>query len=321
MLNRLLLALALAGAFVTQLPAHAQYPDRLVKIVVPIGAGSTTDFIARLIAEQLHGPLRQSVVVENRSGAGGTIGSAQVARSAPDGYTLLVASSAHAVNPVIYSALPYSTTDDFAGVSMLVKLPNVLVTTPAKGFKSMKALVEHAKAHPGSLNYGSNGVGSGAHMNVELFRAMAKFEAVHVAYKGSSELVNALIGGQLDFAFVPITTALPFIRSERLLPLALGSPDRTPLLPDVPTTVEAGVAGSAHNEWIGLFTRAGTPPDVIRRLNREVVKTLNDPAVVERLATVGASPAPTQPEELDAFVRTAIASMRKTVKLAGIPTN
>lgn len=318
MLNRFLWGLALVGAFMTGTLAHAQYPERPLKIVVPIGAGSTTDFIARLIAERLHGPLRQSVVVENRSGAGGTIGSAQVARSAPDGYTLLVASSAHSVNPVIYSTLPYSTTEDFSGVSMLVKLPNVLVTTPSKGFTSMKALVDHAKAHPGQLNYGSNGVGSGSHMNVELFRAMAKFDAVHVAYKGSSELVNALVGGQLDFAFVPITTALPLIRSERLLPLALGSPERTPLLPDVPTTVEAGVAGSAHNEWIGLFTRAGTPAEVIRRLHLEVVKALT---VVERLATVGASPAPMRPEELDTFVRAAVVAVAKTVELAGIPKN
>jgi tripartite-type tricarboxylate transporter receptor subunit TctC len=301
--------------------AHAEYPDRPLKIVVPIDAGSTTDYIARTLAEQLLLPLGQSIVVENRSGAGGSIGTAFVARAAPDGYTLLVVSSAHTVNPAIHSALPYNTATDFSGISMLVTLPNVLVTSPAKGYKSMQALIDFGRAHPGELNYGSGGIGSGAHMNAELFRAMAKVNAVHVPFKGTAEVVNALIAGRVDFAFVPITTALPFLRSEKLVPLAIGASSRTPLLPDLPTTVEAGVPGSAHDEWIGLFTRAGTPPEVVRRLNREVVKALKEPAVVEKLAALGASPATDRPEEFDAFVKAALVSVAKTVKLAGIPTN
>lgn len=301
--------------------AHAEYPDHPLKIVVPIDAGSTTDYIARTLAEQLQQRLGQSIVVENRGGAGGSIGTAFVARAAPDGYTLLVVSSAHTVNPAIHSTLPYNTATDFSGISMLVTLPNVLVTSPAKGYKSMQALVDFGRAHPGQLNYGSGGVGSGAHMNAELFRAMAKFDAVHVPFKGTAEVVNALISGRVDFAFVPITTALPFLRSEKLVPLAIGATMRTPLLPDVPTTVEAGVPGSAHDEWIGLFTRAGTPPEVVRRLNREVVKVLKEPAVVEKLAALGASPATDRPEEFDAFVKAALVSVAKTVRLAGIPTN
>lgn len=301
--------------------ASAQYPDRPLRVVVPIDAGSTTDFIARVIAERIRGPLGQPVSIENRSGAGGSIGSAVVARAAPDGYTLLVASSSHTVNPAIYSSLPYSTTGDFAGVTMLVTLPNVLTVAPARGIASMKALIDEAKAHPGKLNYGSGGVGSAAHMNVEQFRAMAKFDAVHVPYKGTPDVVNALISGRLDFAFVPITTLLPQLKSGRLIALALGSAERTPLLPAIPTTVEAGVPGSNYNVWIGMFVRAGTPRDIVARLNREVVAALRDPAMTEKLAGVGAAPAPGSPEDFDAYIRAEIDSVARTVKLSGIPTN
>ena len=299
--------------------ARADYPDRPIKIIVPIGAGSTTDFVARLIAEQLRTSLGQPVVVENQPGAGGTLGTAMFARAPADGYTLLVASSAHTVNPVMYSKLPYNTTTDFSGISVLVTLPNILVTSPARNFRSMSDLVSFGHKQPGVLTFGSGGVGSGAHMNAELFRAMAKVDAVHIPYKGTPEVVNGLISGSVDFAFVPITTALPFLRSGKLVPLALGSAARTPLLPDVPTTEEAGVPGSAHNEWLGLYTRSGVPDDIIRRLNREVVKALKSAALTERLAMVGASPAPTSPEETDAYVKAGITSVAGTVKLARIP--
>ena len=261
------------------------------------------------------------MVVENQPGAGGTLGTAMFARAPADGYTLLVASSAHTVNPVMYSKLPYNTTTDFSGISVLVTLPNILVTSPARNFRSMSDLVSFGHKQPGVLTFGSGGVGSGAHMNAELFRAMAKVDAVHIPYKGTPEVVNGLISGSVDFAFVPITTALPFLRSGKLVPLALGSAARTPLLPDVPTTEEAGVPGSAHNEWLGLYTRSGVPDDIIRRLNREVVKALKSAALTERLAMVGASPAPTSPEETDAYVKAGITSVAGTVKLARIPTN
>jgi tripartite-type tricarboxylate transporter receptor subunit TctC len=294
------------------------YPDRPVKIVVPIGAGSTTDSIARLVAEQLSVRLGQPFVVENKPGAAGAIGTAAVAKSAPDGYTLLIASSSHASNPVLNNTLPYNTVEDFSGISLLVRLPNILVTSPDKGYRSMKALVAYGQSQPGKLSYGSNGVGSGAHMNAELFRALAKFDAVHIAYKGSAELVSALISGQIDFAFVPITTALPFLNNERLVPLAVGSSERTPLLPNVPTTIEAGVAGSAHNEWIGFFARSGAPPHVMSRLSAEVGRILTDPGVVQRLAILGVSPAPSRPTELDVLVRSSMDAITNTVKLVGI---
>lgn len=301
--------------------ARAEYPDRNLRIIVPIAAGSTTDYVARALAEQLRIGLGQTIVIDNVAGAGGTIGTAAAFRAAPDGYTLLVASSAHTVNPVIYSALPYNTTADFSGISVLVTLPNVLLTSPAKNIPTVEALVAVGRKHTKNLSYGSGGVGSGAHMNAELFRTAAKMEGVHIPYKGTPEVVNALISGDIDFAFVPITTALPFIRNGKLTALALGSATRTPLLPDVPTTEEAGVPGSAHNEWIGLYTRAGTPPNIVRRLNLEVTKVLKSPAMNERLLTVGATPAPTTPEETDAYVKAGIASITKTVKLAKIPVN
>lgn len=317
---QLLVALASACA-VQPVLAQAAYPERPIRIVVPIAAGSTTDFIARVIAEKLRESLGQPIVVENIPGAGGTIGTGTAARAPTDGYTLLVASSAHTVNPAIYKSLPYSTTGDFAGISVLVTLPNILVTSSGKPYASLETLVGEGRAKPGQLTFGSGGVGSGAHMNAELFRAMAKFEAVHVPYKGSPEVVNELIGGRIDFAFVPITTALPHIRAGKLSALAVGSATRTPLLPDLRTTEEAGIAGSAHNEWIGMYTRAGTPAAVLRRLNREVVRALKDPAVAEKLSTVGASPSPTSPEETDAYVKAGIAHIEHLVSLAKIPRN
>lgn len=305
----------------TAVAAKAEYPHQPIKIVVPIGAGSTTDFIARILAEAIQGPLGQAVVVENRGGAGGSIGTAFVGRSTPDGYTLLLVSSSHAVNPAIYSTLPYDTVKDFSGVSMLVTLPNILVVSSSRGFQSMEELVKFGKQHPGKLNYGSGGIGSGSHMSGALFVGMANFNAVHVPYKGTPDIVNALLSNLIDFAFVPITTALPLISSGKLIPLAVGAPERTSLLPSVPTTVEAGVPGSARTEWIGLLAPAGTPAGIIKRLNLEVVRALNAPTMAERLASVGASPAPSTPEELDAFIKTAIKSATKTARQAGIPKN
>ena len=301
--------------------AAAEYPERPIKVIVPIGAGSTTDFIARLLAEKIRGPLGQPVVIENRAGAGGTIGSGLVTQSPADGYTLLIASSSHTVNPAIYSTLPYVTTRDFSGITMLVTLPNILVVPPAKGITSMKALIDLGRAKPGQLNYGSGGVGSAAHMSAEQFRSAARFEAVHVAFKGTPDVINELLSGRLDFAFVPITTVLPQIRAGTLVPLALGSTERSPLLPTIPTSVEAGVPGSAYAVWIGLFVRAGTPRDIVNRLHREVVAALRDPMVVEQLAGVGATPSLMVPEEFDSYIKAEIDSVGRTVKRAGIPTN
>jgi tripartite-type tricarboxylate transporter receptor subunit TctC len=303
-------------------PARAQeYPSRGIRIIVPISTGSTTDVVARIVAEGMRTSFGQSVIVENRPGAGGTVGSTVVAKAAPDGYTLLVVSSAHTSNPVLYSKLPYDGIADFKGISMLASMPQILVTAPSKNLKSVADLVERARAKPGTLTYGSGGVGSAVHMNAEQFRAMAKFEALHVPYRGTPEVVTDLISGAIDFSFIPAGNVLGAIREGRLLALATGTEQRSRLLPDVPTTVEAGIAGSSYGPWIGMFAPAGTPPAVLDRLNREVQRILRTPEAQQKLASFGADAAPMTTEAFDAQVVREVANIRELVRVAKIPVS
>jgi tripartite-type tricarboxylate transporter receptor subunit TctC len=303
-------------------PVRAQeYPSRVIRIIVPISTGSTTDVVARIVAEGMRASFGQSVIVENRPGAGGTVGSTVVAKAAPDGYTLLVVSSAHTSNPVLYSKLPYDGIADFKGVSMLASMPQILVTAPSKNLKSVADLVERARAKPGTLTYGSGGVGSAVHMNAEQFRAMAKFEALHVPYRGTPEVVTDLISGAIDFSFIPAGNVLGAIREGRLLALATGTEQRSRLLPDVPTTVEAGIAGSSYGPWIGMFAPAGTPPAVLDRLNREVQRILRTPDAQQKLASFGADAAPMTTDAFDAQVVREVANIRELVRVAKIPVS
>ena len=306
---------ALAGA---ALGAHAEWPEKPLRIVVPFTAGSGTDIVARLVGEQMAKGLGQPVVVENRPGAGGTLGAAQVAKSAPDGYTLLVHSAGHVANASIYPNLPYDTLRDFAGVTPLASLPNVLVVAPAKGYKSVQDLVARAKARPGSLFYGTAGHGSATHMNAEIFRQSAQFDAVHVPFKGTPEAMTETSTGRIDFFFAPLASAIPQIRDGRLQPLAIGTAQRSPLLPDVPTTVEAGYAQSEYVFWVALLAPAATPRAVVERLNAEAVKALATTEVRERLATLGAEPMPMAPAAFDAFLKAEAARMAQVVKAANI---
>lgn len=311
-----MLMVCLAGS------ARAQeYPSRVIRIIVPISTGSTTDVVARIVAEGMRASFGQSVIVENRPGAGGTVGSTVVAKAAPDGYTLLVVSSAHTSNPVLYSRLPYDGIADFKGISMLASMPQILVTAPSKNLKSVADLVERARARPGTLTYGSGGVGSAVHMNAEQFRAMAKFEALHVPYRGTPEVVTDLISGAIDFSFIPAGNVLGAIREGRLLALATGTEQRSRLLPEVPTTVEAGIAGSSYGPWIGMFAPAGTPPAVLDRLNREVQRILRTPEAQQKLASFGADAAPMTAEAFDAQVVREVASIRELVRVAKIPVS
>lgn len=299
--------------------AQSGWPDHPIRIIVPFTAGSGTDIIARLIADPLSKALGQPVIVENRGGAGGTVGAAQVAKATPDGYTLLVHSAGHVANPSIYSHLPYDTLKDFAGVTPLASLPNVLITAPSKGFKDVRDLVEKARAHPGTLNYGSAGNGSATHMNAEIFRLSAKFDAVHVPFKGTPEAMTEVTAGRIDFLFAPMASALPFVKNGQVQALAVGTAKRSPELPDVPTTVEAGYPGSEYTFWVGLLAPAATPKAVIDRLNAEAVKALNSPELKEKLKTLGAEPFTMSPAEFDAFLRTETAHMAEVVKAAHIP--
>jgi tripartite-type tricarboxylate transporter receptor subunit TctC len=298
--------------------AQANWPDKPIRIIVPFTAGSGTDIIARTLAEPMSRSLGQPIVIENRPGAGGTLGASQVAKSAPDGYTLLVHSAGHVANASIYPQIPYDTLKDFAGVTTLASLPNVLIVAPSKGFKTVGDLVQKARANPGVLNYGSAGNGSATHMNAEIFRLSAKFDAQHVPYKGTPEAMTETATGRIDFFFAPMSSALPQIKDGRLQALAVGTAQRSPLLPDVPTTLEAGFPHSDYVFWVAMLAPAATPRPIIERLNAEVLKALASPEIKEKLAVLGAEPMPMAPAAFDAFLKTETARMAQVVKSAGI---
>jgi tripartite-type tricarboxylate transporter receptor subunit TctC len=308
---------ALAAAFAGAAQAQT-WPDKPVHIVVAFTPGSATDVIARSVSNELSARLGQPVIIENRPGAGGTIAAAQVVKAVPDGYTLLLNSSGHTVNPWIYPNLSYDTAKDLKGISLLARQPNVLVVSPDKGWKTVNDLVKQAQAQPGKMSFASAGVGSATHMNGEKFKVAAKIEVLHVPYKGTPEALNDVMGGRVEYFFSPVVSALSIVNDKRLIALAVGSPQRASVLPDVPTTEEAGYKGSAYNYWAGLLAPAGTPPAVIERLNKELLAVLALPEVKERLAKVGADPAPTSPSEFDALVVRELAENGELVKAAGI---
>ena len=311
-------ALAFVAVLGAAIAAQAQYPDHPIRFIVPFTAGSGTDIVARVVGEVMSKELGQPVVVENRPGAGGTVGAAVVAKSPPDGYTLLIHSAGHVANPSIYSHLPYDTLKDFAGVTPLASLPNVLIVSPAKGYKTVKDLVDKAKANPNVLNYGSAGVGSATHMNAEIFRMVAGFDAVHVPFKGTPEAMTETASGRIDFFFAPLSSALPLIQAGRLQALAVGTATRSPQLPDVPTTIEAGYPKSDYVFWVAMLAPAATPKPIVDQLNAAALKALAAPEVKEKLATLGAQPMPMSPADFDAFLKSETARMAQVVKAAHI---
>jgi tripartite-type tricarboxylate transporter receptor subunit TctC len=308
---------ALALAFASGAQAQT-WPDKPVHIIVAFTPGSATDVIARSMSNELSARLGQPVIVENRPGAGGTIANAFVSKAPADGYTLLVDSSGHTVNPWIYGNLSYDTVKDLKGVTLLARQPNVLVVSPDKSWKTVADLVNQAKAQPGKMSFASAGVGSATHMNGEKFKVAAGIDVLHVPYKGTPEALNDIMGGRVEYFFSPVVSALSLVRDNRVKALAVGSPQRASVLPDLPTTEEAGYKGSAYNYWAGLLAPAGTPPAVIERLNKEVVAVLALPEVKERLAKIGADPSPTSPAEFDALVVRELAENGELVKAAGI---
>ena len=302
--------------------AHAQaWPAKPVKAIVPFTAGSGTDIAARAIAERLSVLLGQQVVIENRPGAGGTIGQALVAKADPDGYTILIHSSSQTVTPSTYPSLPFDTLKDFSGITMLAGIPNVLVMAPAKGIRSVSELVAAARARPGSMNYASAGAGSATQLNAERFRLGAGIDAVHVPYKGTPEALGDLIAGRVDYYFCPIVNALPLVKDGKLLALAVGSSKRATGMPEVPTTEEAGVPNSAYNFWVGMFVPARTPRDVVAKLHAETVRAIQAPETRERYARLGAETHIFTPEQFDAYIRDEVASNAVLVKAAGIKVN
>ncbi len=276
--------------------------------------------MARTVSEKLTAQLGQPAVVENRPGAGGTIGAAQVAKAEPDGYTLLVHSSSYTVTPSTYGNLPYDTLRDMTGVVPLGLLPNVLVIAPSKGIRSVRELVAAAKARPGSMNSASVGTGSATHLNAERFRLGAGIDTVNVPFKGSPEALTEIITGRVDYYFCPVVSVLPLLKDGKILALAVGSTRRSSVLPELPTTLEAGVPNSDYNFWVGMFAPAKTPREVVNRLYRETVKALRSGDVHEKMARLGAEPMDYTPERFNAYLREEIAANAALVKAAGIKT-
>jgi tripartite-type tricarboxylate transporter receptor subunit TctC len=315
----LLLAVLVVGASVS---ADAQtWPTRPIRAIIPFSAGSTTDIIPRIVFDQLSADLGQTIVVENRGGAGGTIGAAAVAKSDPDGYTILANSSAHAISPSIIPNMPYDTAHDFAAVIPFGISPNVLVVSPSRGVKTAQEFVAALKAKGASANFSSAGVGTATHLSAERFRFSAGFEATHVPFRGGPEALTEVMGGRIDFYFGPVGTVLSSVREGKVLALAVNGPKRSSALPDVPTLQEAGFANADFPVWYGMFVPAKTPREIVDRLHAATAKALLAPRVQERLATIGVDAMPLSPGEYDALVKKDIELNAALVKAAGVKPN
>jgi tripartite-type tricarboxylate transporter receptor subunit TctC len=319
MQRRLVSAAALAlFAVLPGLVLAQSWPSRAIRVIIPFGAGSATDVLPRLVFEQLSPQLGQPIVVENRTGAGGTLGVSVVAKADPDGYTLLAHSNAHTISPAIYANLSYDPAADFAGIIPFGSVANVLIISPSKGFKTIQEMVAAAKDKPGTFNYASVGVGSGTHLSVEKFALAAGFKAVHVPFRGGPEALTEVLAGRVDFYFCPINTALPHIREGKLTALVTSHTARLPEVPDVPTTAEAGYPNADFPIWIGLLAPVKTPRAVVDRLNAEIAKAVKTPVVADRMVKTGILPLILTPEQFDARIRTEIAANTAIARAAGI---
>ena len=294
-----------------------QFPSKQITIIVPFTPGSATDVMARLVGEKLNAAWGQPVIVDNRPGAGGTIGIALTARAEPDGYTVAVVSTGHVVNPVLYKDLPYDTLKDLAGVAPLAGLPSVLVVAPSLKIRTARDLVAAAKAKPGEFNYATAGVGSAAHINSEKFNAAAQIKAVHIPFKGTPPILAETMAGRVHYAWVPSIASMGPLKDGKLVGIAVSTQKRIAALPEVPTIAEAGFPGGEFNFWVGMLAPAKTPREVLTRLNAEVNRALSAPDTVERLARLGAEPMNMNPAEFDAFIRKEHDELGKIMRDAG----
>ena len=319
-MRRLLLAIAVLYVAAALTPASAQnnWPTRPIRVIIPLTAGAATDIMARAVFEQVSAQLGQPFIVENRPGAGNTIGMAAVAQAEPDGYTILANSSTHTVSPATRSKLPFNVLTDLSGVIPLGNMPVVMAVNPKKGYKTLADFVNYARKNPGAVNYASAGAGNSSHLNGERFRIAAKFEAVHVPQRGAPEALTEVIAGRLDFYFAPLLNSITFLREGTLQALAVSGSQRASALPDVPTTVEAGYPNSEYNFWAGVFVPAKTPPAIRERLHAEIVKALKTPVLSGRLAKLGSDPFLITPAQFDALVKQEIEVNTQLVKAAGI---
>jgi tripartite-type tricarboxylate transporter receptor subunit TctC len=306
------------GLGLTHLNGFAQsFPSKPIKLISGATAGSASDIIARSIAEKLQNEFGVSVIVENKPGAAGTVAIQTILNSPADGHSVFVYTGAHTVLPLI-NKVSYDPVKDFSAVTPLAIVPNVMVVSPNKGYKSVKDVVAAAKEKPGQLNYASAGLGSATHMSAEKFKLATGIDALHVPYKGSPEAITETMTGRIDYFFAPLVSALPMIKSGKLIPLAVSTPKRSSQLPDVPTLAEAGIAKSEYLFWIGMLVSSKTPRDIVNKLNQSTLKALQDNEVKERLVSLGAEAMPMSPEQFDQLIKDELISNAAVIKAAGI---
>ncbi len=313
-------AVLLAAFCVSQISsagAQSNYPNRQIRMIVPFAAGGPTDAIARAIAQKLNEAWGQPVVVDNRGGAGGNIGTEIAAKSPPDGYTLFIGTVANAINQSLFARLPFDFLRDFAPVTQNYVTGLILAVHPSLPVTSVKELIALAKAHPGELSYSSSGVGGTPHLSGELFNSMAGVKMVHVPYKGSAPAMTDLLGGQIQLTFDNMLTVLPQVKGGKLRGLAVTLPARSPLAPELPTVAESGLKGFEVKSWNGVVVPTGTSKEIIARLNGEIVKILRQPDLREKFLVQGVELVPTTPEEFGAFIRQDIAKWAKVIQISG----
>ena len=313
-------AVALAAALVAPLGAQAEaaFPSKPITVIVPFAAGGTTDILARIVGQALGKELGQSVIIENRAGAGGNIGAQVAARAPADGYTLFMGTvGTHAINQSLYKKLAFDPIKDFQPLTRVAMVPNMLVVNPTRPYKNVKELIAYAKANPGKVTFGSSGNGSSIHLSGELFDAMAHVKMQHVPYKGSGPAVTDLVGGTIDIMFDNMPSSIQQVRAGKLRALAVTTAKRSPELPDVPTIAEAGVPGYEATSWFGLFAPARTPAPVVTRLNLALAKVLGQADVKKKIADQGAEPYAESPAQFAAFIQKETAKWGQVVKASG----
>lgn len=312
-------AVAVAATLTPSTLSAQAYPSKPIRIVVPLSAGSQTDILARIIGQRMTESWQQPVVVENHPGAGGQVGGRVVVNAAPDGYTLMLHSDGHAVSAALYhTRLPYDTLRDFSRVSLVASSPSVLIVAPSLGVKSVPELVALAKATPAGLTFGSAGIGGGTHFTGEMFRLAAGINATHVPFRGMPEAITETMMGRVSFVFSSLSPAWPYIKDGKVLAIAVGSAQRSPVLPNVPAVAESGFPGFGYELWFGLLAPARTPPQVVQQVSAEIARIMALPDVKDRLLSQGLVPRGSTPEAFDSFLRAEIDKLSQVIKLAGI---
>jgi tripartite-type tricarboxylate transporter receptor subunit TctC len=312
-------AVGVVSALIAAGAAAQQYPSKPIRLMVPFPPGGSTDIVARIVAQKLGTQLGQQLVIENRGGAGGTLGTAVVAKAPPDGYNLVVGTtSTHVVAPSVYQKLEYDPVKDFAPISLMAVTPYLLVVNPNVAAKSVKELVELMKSQPGKLNYASAGVGSTTHLAMEMLKGVSQTYALHIPYNGNGPAGTAVIAGQVEILFGSLPAVLPHAKSGRVRALAVGTLKRSPSLPEVPTVAESGYPGFDASLWLAIMAPAGTPAPVIERLNKEIIAAVSAKDTAETLDKNGAEPLTSTPAELAAMIKEGVVKYAKVVKDAGV---